>query len=455
MLRQLFSLFFILGFVVVSACPAFADGNDMAVIVEKLQSRVDALEKKLEAQNSDMGSQKAVIQAQQVKIKEYESQLSRFEEKLRRAPGETINLMEGLELGAGGTMIVQGANNVNYVENSVAGKQSRTDASYSADITLGKEFKEAGGKAFMHLEAGQGSGLEDNLILYSNVNRDAGDSEAKVELTEFWYEQGLFHDKAALTFGKLDATAYFDQNEAANDETTQFLGRIFRNSPVVEFPDNGAGIRMSYMPVEWLELGYGLFDGNASWEKVGDNLFNIGQIHFKTNFFALPGNYRVYGWNNNADHTKWSDSEKTKEASYGFGLSFDQKIHDAVTLITRYGWQNPDVYNPEITATDGSSYSLEQSWSAGLQVEGKPWGRENDILAFAVGQVIPSDDYREANAGFQAKTEGHLEAYYKIHVNDHLSISPDVQYIWNPYGKDIAENTSGIFVAGMRAQVDF
>jgi carbohydrate-selective porin OprB len=113
------------------------------------------------------------------------------------------------------------------------------------------------------------------------------------------------------------------------------------------------------------------------------------------------------------------------------------------------------VYNPEITAADGSNYSLEQSWSAGLQVEGKPWGRENDVLAFAVGQVIPSDDYKEAKAGFQAKAEGHVEAYYKIHVNDHVSISPDVQYIWNPYGKDIAGNTNGILVAGMRAQVDF
>ncbi len=455
MLKQLFSWFFILSFVVFAGLPVFAAENDVVSIVEKIQSRVELLEKKLEAQTSDMGMQKTTIQVQQEKIKEYESQLSRFEEKLHRASGETINLMEGLELGAGGTMIMQGANNVNYVDYTATAKQSRTDASYSADVTLGKEFKEVGGKAFLHLEAGQGSGLEDNLILYSNVNRDAGDSEAKVELTEFWYEQGLFHGKAALTFGKLDSTAYFDQNKVANDETTQFLGRIFRNSPVVEFPDNGAGIRMAYMPVEWLELGYGLFDGNASWEKVGDNLFNIGQVHFKTNFFELPGNYRVYGWNNNVDHTKWSDSEKTKESSYGFGLSFDQKIHDVVTLFTRYGWQNPEVYNPEITAADGSNYSLEQSWSAGLQVEGKPWGRENDVFAFAIGQVLPSDNFKNTNVGFQAKTEGHLEAYYKIHVNDHLSISPDLQYIWNPYGSDIPENKDGIFVAGIRAQVNF
>jgi carbohydrate-selective porin OprB len=104
------------------------------------------------------------------------------------------------------------------------------------------------------------------------------------------------------------------------------------------------------------------------------------------------------------------------------------------------------------------NYSLTHSWSTGFQVEGKPWGREKDILAFAVGQAIPSKDYKKYGtqiSDLKAKPEGHLEAYYNIHINDHLSISPDFQYIWNPFGRDIADDTSGIFVGGMRAQVDF
>jgi carbohydrate-selective porin OprB/uncharacterized coiled-coil protein SlyX len=454
LLKRVCSVFFIFGVVFSLCLSAFADDGDVAGMLKKLQSRVDALEKKISDQDSYIKAQDSTMQSQQVKINEYEGKFSQFEEKLHRVPGETINLMDGLELGIGGTMIIQGANNTNYRDEQTE-KEGRADASYSADVTLSKEFKEAGGRAFVHLEAGQGAGLEDNLTLYSNVNRDAGDSDAKVELTEFWYEQDLFKNKGAVTFGKLDPTAYFDQNDAANDETTQFLGRIFRNSPTVEFPDNGAGIRFAYLPIEWLELGYGLFDGSGSWEKIGDSLFNIGQVHLKANFFNLPGNYRFYAWNNNVDHTKWLDSAKNKESAYGFGLSFDQKLNDIVTLFTRYGWQNPKVYNPELTSTDGSNYSLEQSWSAGFQVEGKPWGREKDVFAFAVGQVMPSDDYKKANEGLQAKAEGHLEAYYKIYVNDHLSISPDLQYIWNPYGKDITGNTSGIFVGGLRAQVDF
>ncbi|MFA4933818.1 MAG: carbohydrate porin [Candidatus Omnitrophota bacterium] len=436
---------------------SFADELSIFDEINLLKKRISALEDKAARQEKYIATQNVIAEEQKQKITEYESKFSQFEEKFHRVPVDTMQLMEGLELGVGATMIVQGANNVNYGGEGHTQKKSRTDGSYSADLTLAKEFKEVRGRAFLHLEAGQGAGLEDNLTLYSNVNRDAGDSEARIEVTEFWYEQSLFNNKAAITFGKLDPSAYFDQNEVANDETLQFLGRIFRNAPTIEFPDNGAGIRFAYLPAEWMELGYGLFNSNSGWEKIGGNLFNIGQVTFKTNFLNLAGNYRFYGWANNANHTNWLDMEKTKETAYGFGLSFDQKANDIVTLFARYGWQNPKVYNPEIKTTtgDGLNYSLEQSWSAGFQIEGRPWGREKDIFAFAVGQVMPSNDYKKQDASLSAKTEGHLETYYRIYINDHLSISPDFQYIWNPYGKDVAGDTSSIFVGGMRAQVDF
>lgn len=431
-----------------------ADESSIRQEIEQLKERLQALEQKLLEQDKCINEQKACILDQSKKISEYEARFSQFDQALHRQEGVPITIAEGLEIGARGTMIIQGTNNVNNASSGVTKKNGRTDASYSADITVGKEFKEVSGKAFLHLEAGQGAGLEDDLTLYSNVNRDA-DNNNNVRVTELWYEQGFFKDNAVLSFGKLDPTAYFDNNRVANDETTQFLGRIFRNSPTLEFPDNSAGIRLAYLPAGWLELGYGVFDANSDWEKLGDNLFNIGQATFKTNFFNLPGNYRFLGWSNNAYHTKWLDTSKEKEAAYGFGLSFDQKLNKVVTAFARYGWQDPKVYNPNLTATGNLAYSLEHSWSSGFQVEGKPWGRENDIFGFAVGQAIPSDDYHKANPSRRAKSEGHLEAYYNIKVNNYLSISPDLQYIWNPFGKDVADDTSGIFVGGMRAQVDF
>jgi high affinity Mn2+ porin len=436
-----------------------ADEEDFVAKLKQLEARVAALEEKVDRQDKCTTEQKQCILDQEKKIAEYESRLAQFDTDLHRQTGTPISIAEGLEIGVGGMMVVQGTNNVNNTAPDVEKKVSRTDVSYSADVTVGKEFKEIGGKAFLHLEAGRASGLEDDFTLYSNVNRDAGDSEDNAQVTESWYEQALCKDKAVLTFGKLDPTAYFDDNEVANDETTQFLARIFRNSCVIEFPDNTLGIRVAYLPWEWMELGYGIFDGDSDWEKMADNLFNIGQITLMTDFRDLPGNYRIYGWHNNSYHTKWLEPTKEKESAYGFGLSFDQKVCDIVTLFLRYGWQDPEVYNPGITSTGGDNFSLEHSWSVGFQLKGKPWGREKDVLAFGVGQIIPSDDYKKAGSSTvtapNAKTEGHMEAYYRIFVNEHLSFSPDLQYIWNTFGKDVEDDTSGIFVGGLRAQVDF
>jgi hypothetical protein len=151
------------------------------------------------------------------------------------------------------------------------------------------------------------------------------------------------------------------------------------------------------MPVDWLELNYGVFDGDSDWDDIGDNLFNVGQVTFKTGFFGLPGNYRFFGWSNKSRHTKWLDPAKEKEGTYGFGLSFDQKANDIITLFARYGWQDPKVFNPDITTAGDLNYSLKHSWSAGLQIEGKPWKRDNDVFALAVGQAIPSKDYKNAS----------------------------------------------------------
>ena len=416
----------------------YADEASIKEELSQLKARIQLLENRLEEQKRSAA--------------DYEAKFKDMDEQLHRETGVPAIKAAGLEIGAGATMIVQGTGNTNATEEK---KTGRTNASFSEDITISKEFEGLDSKAFLHLEAGQGAGLTDELSLYSNVNYDANDEE-HVSVSEIWYEQGMFGDKALIVFGKLDPTVYFDTNEIANDETTEFLSDIFRNNPAIEFPDNSVGIRAAALPFDWLELNYGAFNTNGNWDKISDNLLNIGQVTFKTNFFNLPGNYRFLGWQNRADHTEWLDEEKQKEPAYGFALSFDQKVHDIVTLFTRYGWQDPKVFNPDMTASGDLNYSLKHSWSAGLQIEGKPWHRENDILAFAVGQAIPSNDYKKSfDPEIECRNEGHFEAYYKIHINDHLSISPDFQYIWNPFGKDIADDTNGILVGGMRAQVDF
>ncbi|MFH1691964.1 MAG: carbohydrate porin [Candidatus Omnitrophota bacterium] len=431
----------------------FADDN--AQILEKLKSledRVATLESKLVEHQQCILDQKTCIAQQQEKLDAYEAKIKELDPQLHRQMGTATFVGDGFRIGAGATMIVQGTNNANGTQTV---KSDRSDVSFSEDITIEKEFNNINGRAFIHLESGQGDGLEDELIVFSNVNRDA-DNDNNVRLTEAWYEQSLFKNKMMLvTFGKLDPTVYFDNNEVANDETTQFLGRIFRNNPAIDFPDNTAGVRMALLRDDWVEFNVGVFDADADWEELGDSFCNMGEVTFKTKFFGQEGNYRLLGWYNNAPHTKWSDTSKTKEATFGVSMSIDQKVSDTIMLFGRYGWEDPRVYNPAVTASDDSNYSVGQSWSAGFQIEGPFKRRDKDVFGFAIGQVVPSIDYKKADSSRRAKAEGHLETYYSFFINDHLRLSPDFQYIWNPFGKDVADDTDGIAVFGMRAQVDF
>lgn len=434
--RRVLSWFFVFGIVFYSCNPVFAKTTEEEIT--ELKARIAQLEKRLVQQEDKT-----------VEVEKIAHGAKReFSEFIDYKAGEGLEIKPaGLTIGAGATFILQGTNNANGDDLAKNGEDV-TDVSYSMDLELEKTFDDYG-LAFIHLETGDGAGVEDELQVFSNVNRDADDSDNSVSVTEAYYEHYFKILPLTLTFGKIDPTAYLDQNEYANDECTQFLGHIFRNSPALEFPDdNAAGVRMAIEPVDFLGLEFTAMDANADWEDAFDNMFLAGQVNIKPNILDRPGNYRVYGWLNDKDHIKWDDALKTKEESYGFGLSFDQEITDVLGAFARYGWQDPEVY------ADGSDFSLEQFWSAGIQLAGSLWNRDEDVIAIAFGQVIPSDDYKKAN-DLKANTESHLEAYYNFKVNDNLSVSPDIQVIWDPYGGDAVNGDKTIFVGGVRAQVDF
>lgn len=369
--------------------------------------------------------------------------LSELERKLDEQKEASKSLLESISISGGATFIIQSTIDANATASE---GEDVTDSSYSVDLELEKSFNN-NRTLFVHFEVGQGAGVmdSDELDLFSGVNKDATGGDGNLSLVEAWYEQNSLDESFVFTFGKLDPTGYFDTNTVAGDETNQFLGDIFKNSVVLEFPnDNTAGLRTSFSPTEWIEFGAGVWDANSDWENLGDDIFAIGEVNFKPEFFyELEGNYRFYGWVNNKDHIKLSDTTKTEENGYGFGLSFDQQFTETLTAFTRFGWQDKEVYD------------CDMSWSAGMQLIGEIWGRENDVLGIAIGQVMPGDDYEEA--GSLAHKEGHLEAYYNIYINDNLSITPDVQVIQNPKGvkSDSEGRNDTIVVLGVRSQINF
>ena len=417
----------------VSAEPA---NEEVLKRMEQMESRIKELEGRLAVyENKEKVAER--------KLSQVEEKVSGFEGKFEEATSRGIGaLAEGIELGAGATFVYQFTNNANGDDLS-QNSEDAGDVSYSVDLELSKEFGDYG-KALVLFEAGQGAGVEDELKVLSNVNFDATGGDSNLGVVEGWYEHYI--GPVTLRFGKLDPTYLIDNNDYANDEASQFLGRIFRNNPVVAFADNGAGLRVAVSPYDFIDVESIVMDGDGDWEDMFEDTFYAGQINIKPNLFDRPGNYRFYGWGSNREHTTWDDTAQTKKGTYGFGLSFDQEIADGLGIFARYGWQNPKVF------LNGEDISLEQSYSAGMQVAGSAWKRDDDVLGLAFGGVIPSDDYKKSDSALKAGTEHHLEAYYNYKVNDHLSISPDIQVIWGPYGGDAANGDKTIVVGGIRSQ---
>ncbi len=415
--------------------------NEMKQIIQRQAERISELEKRLMGEPA----QEATAEEYALSKKEVERHVDAH--LLHRVPGH--ELTGGLRIGIGATGVLQSAQNANGDELENPGSDV-TDASYSADLEFEKKLG-PNGLAFLHLETGDGAGVEDRLKVFSNVNRDAADADNTVELTELWYEHQYAGVPVTLTIGQIDATVYVDTNEYANDETTQFLGHIFRNSPTVPFPDNALGVNLGMAPAELVDAQLLIMDANPDSEDVFDDLFLSAQVNVKPNLLDRAGNYRVLGWVDKRAHRKWLDASADDEDTYGWGLSFDQELADHVAIFGRYAWANPDQRLLDLD----EDFSLEHAWSGGVQLSGDLWGRADDVFAAAVGQVSPSDEYANANEGLRAKKEGHFEAYYSLRLSDHLTISPDLQFIWNPYGGDAENGDSTITVVGVRGQLDF
>ncbi len=407
--------------------------------MEQMEARIKELEDRLAVYEGKE-------EGRQTKLSRVEEKIEGLDSKMEEARASGIvPLMEGIEIGAGATFVYQFTDRANGDDLAQA-SDDVGDASYSVDLELSKEFDDFG-KALILFEAGEGAGVEDELKVFSNVNFDATGGDSNLGVVEGWYEQ--YMGPATLRFGKLDATYLIDNNEYANDECTQFLGRIFRNNPAVEFPDNGAGLRLALAPREWVEMESIVMDGDADWEDPFSDAFFAGQVNIKPGLFGRPGNYRFFGWASDREHTQWDDPSQSEEMGYGFGLSFDQEVTDNVGVFARYAWEYPEVY------LNGDDVSLEQSYSIGVQCAGAPWNRDEDVLGIAFGGVTPSNDYKKSDSVLNADTEYHLESYYGYKINDHLTISPDIQVIWNPYGNDAANGDKTIVVGGIRSQVDF
>ena len=283
--------------------------------------------------------------------------------------------------------------------------------------------------AVIDLDALLGNGIDPKAPSYSGLNGVADNTDARARFRQAWVETTMFDEKLVATIGKIDLANYVDANGIANDENSQFLSPAFVNAHILGVPDKTPGARLSAKLGEPAQLTLAYGGGDSTGDEFLQHGFGVAELDCKLKFWDLEGNYRVYGA---IDGTLPDGSIKIEQKNaYNAGISIDQQLTDKLTLFGRFGQR------------DRNAYTTSRSWSAGLQYVGLIPGRADDTLGFAFGQISGK------NLPGQEKL---AEWYYRVKVNDKISISPIVQYLINPEGQKDQDN---VVALGLRALVSF
>jgi hypothetical protein len=454
--------------------PLYAGGGDLSAIkaeIEAMKGRLKTLENQLIKQQQLIEKQNQLIEAYEKALKKQETELEAQKKDMAKqketleAQSKDVKAMSALravlshmEFSGDVTGILQGTSNMD--------EGNSTDGTFTFDFGIATHFG-GYGSFYVHLEGGDGEGLNNNVPSFSVPNYDAyatlnNANETDLTISEAYYEFSLFKEKVTLNVGKMDVSVLFDENEAAGDETTQFLSNIFVKSMglTIPEPDNFycPAMMVKIDPIDLIELRFvGASVEDNDWEDIFDHGFGAAQINFRPKIKGRQGNYRFYTWIDGRNHMKNSnlslatDSYKDPRADKnqtGFGVSFDQELNDNLIAFFRYSYTNDNL----ATWSDDhwEMIPFNQVWSTGLQISGAWWKRKDDAVGLAYGQTILTSDYKRAND--HTSDEQYIETYYRWQLHERFGLTGDFQWIKNAGGNSKA---SDIYIFGLRSQLDF
>jgi hypothetical protein len=457
------------------AGPAAGASDDMKAVLAEMKRLADRVET-LEQQNKEM---EKALSTERLSEKEPEIatrlKAVEFQTLSMQKQARQIEALEGISVGASITGVGQRAN-----RDGVAGFASRQSrANYRGDVSVtlpGGEMGDIEGKFFTHFRFGQGNGVGLRPTYTSTPNTTAfetnsGPDDSFAILAQAWYQlkvplprdgiKANSREHLHLTAGKIDSFVFFDQNAAADDESSKFLNNVFVHNPLL---DSGGDIRADaygFAPGAILQyvnehdksrawgLSLGAFGSGPGADFSGSlgNPYVIAQADTTWRWNHLPGNYRTYLWTNGRG-LGYDGIERTHT---GFGLSVDQQVSDNVTLFARYGHQM------------AGKVRFDEAWTIGSEIAGNRWGRGADSVGLAAGFLRTSSGYHRDSPTLDLDGDGvpdpvasgrerNYELYYRFKVNSRLELTPDFQIIQRPGGDGDAPTVK---VVGLRAKLGF
>ncbi|MCK0506707.1 carbohydrate porin [Aromatoleum anaerobium] len=440
-----------------------AELKRLAERIEKLEQRNSELEARLAATTKpapalaqrvealEQANQELATSLQSDRISEREPELAirlKAIEERTNAMGAPSRLAEALDGIAVEGSVATVAQRIDGDARESGRHESQLSWRGDLGITLpAGDIGQGQGEFYTQLRMGQGdsfTGLKPTFTGAFNslaFQAGGGSEETYAIVAQAWYQLTTpLGDRGAdsphslqLTVGKMDPFVFFDQNAIADNEAGKFLNNVFVHNPMLD--SGGAvgadsygftpGLRLAYRnesgAPDWWQASIAAFGAGegARFGRSFDKPFVIGQLEYGRKSHGFDGTYRLYAWRNG----QYEGFDATSRSASGWGASVDQRVHEDVTLFARYG------------QSSSGKAAFDRAVTVGTEIAGNAWGRGADSVGFAWGWLRASDEFRDAaplldDFGFAARgAEQVAELYYRWHLNDQLSLTPDLQYV--------------------------
>jgi hypothetical protein len=250
-------------------------------------------------------------------------------------------------------------------------------------------------------------------------------------LNRLRYDFPIGKDIRASIGTNMSLNDHLDANSFANDESADFSSGMFINNPLILPVNDGAGAAIAWNfggSAFTLRAGYVAQNANSPTSNgtinrglFGDPYQGTLELEFAPKNandespFAIRLQYTRASVNNLDYNTG--------------GVNLEWAFNKSVALFGRYGFGNISNRGTAISAalpsyTTSANTSLSpQTWSAGFAFP--DLFKEGAMAAIAVGQ--PFIENQVGNA-----TQTNVELFYRFPISDNISITPDLQFIFNP-----------------------
>lgn len=236
---------------------------------------------------------------------------------------------------------------------------------------------------------------------------------------------------------------YFDDGDGGNGALSAFA----QYNPIYRL-GGGAGIGLNFKPSDRLQFSTGYLAANAEDPTAGNGLFNgdfavLTQatytpseafgvaVTYNYGYFS-PGNFAFNNGGGNFDDTDFGFAG-TRIAngigttnginSHSLGLQLAWKLAQNVHLSTWGGYTRIQVDRDNLNG---------DIWNGAIALAFPDVGGEGNLGGLIFGLQPTLTDLEENNDFFEDDLAWHLEAFYKLQLNDYISLTPGLIWLPNP-----------------------